>query len=121
MDITTLAAANAYTDKKVGAGSGGGGGLPALDVVFPSLGQGTITDEATVASLADFLSQGVKVFQMNFTCTDENFPVGGTTVMNFLNMQGSETYTGLFVVEGPLYIMFIPSSDGWGYALTYGA
>lgn len=37
MDITTLAAANAYTDKKVaeGGGASGGGGLPVVELSTP--------------------------------------------------------------------------------------
>ena len=54
MDITTLAAANAYTDKKVAEGGGGGGGLPVVELTTTLSHGATLTAEENAALTAAF-------------------------------------------------------------------
>ncbi|MBQ1232118.1 MAG: hypothetical protein IIX86_01160, partial [Clostridia bacterium] len=57
MDITTLAAANAYTDKKVGAGGGSGGGLPVVELTT-ILKDGTDLTEAESLAVQNEFDKG---------------------------------------------------------------
>jgi hypothetical protein len=57
MDITTLAAAKAYTDKKVAEGGGGGGGLPVVELTTKLDNGVTLTDEESAALSAVYDSE----------------------------------------------------------------
>lgn len=73
MDITTLAAANAYTDKKVGAGGGsGGGGLPVVELTTaPSTeGDGAALTAEENALVDAAISNGTP-FVVNFPITQD--------------------------------------------------
>ena len=112
MDITTLAAANAYTDKKVAEGGGsGGGGLPVVDLTSIDFSAGEpITDENIIATLeagSDTILLKILYYNTVVTILATLLSRGESS---FRSYQGTPTFLGSESLS--IYVV-ANMGDGW--------
>ena len=109
MDITTLAAANAYTDKKVGAGGGsGGGGLPVVELnAFPH-------EPMTVLSTEDGAKMdAMAILGTPIIATLISADTGAIMKIVFNYIYESDTGAVFMAHTGAMGLVFSKDGDTW--------
>lgn len=116
MDITTLAAANAYTDKKVAEGGGTGGGLPVVeidlenDIIYKSGNENILS--RSISNKLD-AAKGMPIF-VKLAVEGMTFAILFSVMMAGMNNNGVVQYQYSAEFDGDKYYIISDHPYGFG-------